>query len=115
MLKHFGKVFGSCVLTSIMKILYEWNNSRKKNCNNVTKKPYQITEDVLEAAVNKIQLNKATGWDLITGFWYKKFDFYKPTLTYLFEKMFKGEGELPIWLNTASTILLPKNNDIQKS
>ena len=48
---------------------------------------------------------------LIAGSWYKNFDFYKPTLTYLFEKTFKGEGELPIWLTTASTVLLPKNND----
>ena len=25
--------------------------------------------------------------------------------------MFKGEGEIPIWLTTTSTVLLPKNND----
>ena len=84
---------------------------KKEYCNNVTTKTYQITEDILETAVNKIQPNKAPGRDLIAGFWYKNFDFYKPTLTYLFEKTFKGEGELPIWLTTASTVLLPKNND----
>ena len=84
---------------------------KKEYCNNVTTKTYQITEDILETAVNKIQPNKAPGWDLIAGFWYKNFDFYKPTLTYLFGKTFKGEGELPIWLATASTVLLPKNND----
>ena len=61
-----------------------------------------------ETAVNKIQPNKAPGQDLIAGFWYKNFDFYKPALTYLFEKTFKGKGDLLIWIITASTILLPK-------
>ena len=61
--------------------------------------------------MNKIQPNKAPGRDLTTGFWYRNFDFYKPALTYLFEKTFNGEGELSLWLTTASTVLLPKNND----
>ena len=69
---------------------------KKEYCNNVTTKTYQITEDILETAVNKIQPNKTPGRDLIAGFWYKNFDFYKPALTYLF-------GELPIWLTTASS------------
>ena len=29
----------------------------------------------------------------------------------MFENTFKGEGELPIWLTTASAVLLPKNNN----
>ena len=65
---------------------------KKEYCNNVTTKTYQITEDILETAVNKIQPNKASGRDLIIGFWYKNFDFYKPAITYLFEKTLKGEG-----------------------
>ena len=59
---------------------------KKEYCQTVTTKTYQITEDILETAVNKIQPNKAPGRDLIAGFWYKKIDFYKPTLIYLFEK-----------------------------
>ena len=69
--------------------------SQEKKLQQRKKKPYQITEDVLEAAVDKIQPNKALDRDLLTSFWYKKFDFYKPTLIYLFEKTLKGEGELP--------------------
>ena len=84
---------------------------KKEYCNNVKTKNYHITEDILETAMNKIQPNKVPGRDIITGFWYKNFNFYKPALTYLFEKRFKGEGELPIWLTTASTVLLSKNND----
>ena len=76
---------------------------KKEYSNNVRTKTYQITEDILQTAVNKIQPNKEPGRDLIAGFWYKNFDFYKPTLTYLFEKTFKVEGKLPIWLTTAST------------
>ena len=41
---------------------------KKEYCNNVTTKTYQITEDILETAVNKIHSNKAPGRDLIVGF-----------------------------------------------
>ena len=61
--------------------------------------------------MNKIPPNKVPGRDLIVGFWCKNFDFYKPTLTYLFEKTYKCEGEHPTWLTATSTDLLPKNND----
>ena len=78
---------------------------KKKYRNNVTTKAYQITEDILETAVNKIQPSKAPGRVLTAGFWYKNFDFCKPTQTCLFQKTFKGEGELPISLTTASAVL----------
>ena len=84
---------------------------KNEYCNSVTIKTYQIAEDILETAVKKTHPNKAPGRDLIVGFCYENFDFYKPKLTYLFEKTFKGEGELPIWLTTASTVLLPKISD----
>ena len=93
------ETFWKGIWESCSEVSYEntlWiKQVKKKNCNNVKKKPYQITEDVLEAAVDKIQPNKALDRDLLTSFWYKKFDFYKPTLIYLFEKTLKGEGELP--------------------
>ena len=41
---------------------------KKEYCNNVTTKTYQITEDILETAVKKIQPNKAPGRDLIADF-----------------------------------------------
>ena len=89
-----------------------WMKQRKKEyCNNVITKTYEITEDILETAVIKIQPNKAPVRDLIAGFWYRNFNFYKPGLTYLFQKTFKGERDLPIWLTTASIVLLAKNND----
>ena len=37
---------------------------KKEYCNKVTTKTYQITEDIIETAVNKIQPNKAPGRDL---------------------------------------------------
>ena len=69
---------------------------KKEYCNNIATKTYQITEDILETAVKKIHPNRAPGQDLIAGFWYENFDFYKPALTCL-KKTFKGEGELPIY------------------
>ena len=109
------EAFWKGIWESRSQVNYEntlWMKQLKKEyCNNVTTKTYQITEDILETAVNKIQPNKAPGRDLTTGFWYRNFDFYKPALTYLFEKTFNGEGELSLWLTTASTVLLPKNND----
>ena len=110
MLKHFGKVFGSHSQVNYENTLW-MTQLKKEYCNTVTTKTYQITEDIHETAVNKIQPNRALGRDLIAGFSYKNFYFYKPTLTRLFEKTFKSEGELPIWFTAASTVLPPKNND----
>ena len=56
---------------------------KKEYCNNTATKTNQITEDILETAVKKIHPNKAPGQDLIAGFWYENFDFYKPALTCL--------------------------------
>ena len=64
---------------------------KKEYCNNIATKTYQITEDIIETAVKKIHPNKAPGQDLIAGFWYKNFDFYKPALTCL-KKRLKEKG-----------------------
>ena len=107
-------IWESCSQVNYQNTLW-MKQLKKEYCNNVTTKTYHITEDILETAVNKIQPTKAPGLDLIAGFRYKNFDFYKPALTYLFEKTFNSERELPTWLTTASTALLPKNNDTHET
>ena len=69
------ETFWKGIWESRSQVNYEntlWMKQLKKEyCNNVTTKTYQITEDILETAVNKIQPNKAPGRDLIAGLWYK--------------------------------------------
>ena len=80
----------------------------REYCKNIINKEYNITLELVKKAINKMQLNKAPGRDLITACWYKKLTFYRPLLTKLFTESFKGELELPCWLTTASTVLQPK-------
>ena len=48
--------------------------------------------------LKKFQSGKATGTDLIVGFWYKNLMLYKADLLHIFEDIFKGHKELLLWL-----------------
>ena len=86
------------------------NVLNREYCENIIKKEYNTTLELVKIAINKMQPNKALGRDLINLCWYKKLTFYRSLLTNLFTQSFKGELELPCWLTTASTVLQPKNN-----
>ena len=84
---------------------------KSEYCINATQKEYTIDNVVLEQVLHKLPNSKSPGPDLITGFWYKNLTFYHNNLILLFEKSKNGEIDLPQWLTTARTILLPKNTD----
>ena len=82
-------------------------------CKNIKPKSCQITNTVLDAVISKIQNNKATGIDRITGFWYKPLHSYRHELALLFNKVFNGLIDTPEWLARELTRLLAKNDETE--
>ena len=76
-------------------------------------KLYQITTTVLDAAISKIQNNKAPGIDRITAFWYKSLHSYRHEPALLFNNEFSRLIDIPEWLAQALTRLFPKNIEIE--
>ena len=81
-------------------------------CSDVQPKLYEITQDTLKTAVNKIHLGKSPGRDLLIGYWCKKLTFYIEPSANSYQNKFEGSTTLPDWLTLAKTILLPKNEHI---
>ena len=78
-------------------------------CKNVKPESYQITTGILDAVILKIQNNEAPGIDGIIGFWYKSLRSCRNELTLVFN----GLLDIPDWLTTVLTRLLPKNNETE--
>ena len=66
---------------------------------------------IIDKAMKKLKLNKPSGRDMITGYWYKQLNFYKSGLIRLYHSTLGNDQVLPTWLSTAKTTLLPKNTD----
>ena len=71
----------------------------------------QFSRSTLDNAINKLQINKATGEDKITGFWNKKFNRYRDLLAKQFNAMLYQSQPSPNWLSTVCTVFLIKNTD----
>ena len=65
---------------------------------------------MLDKVIKKIQINKAPGSDLRSGYWYKNLTSYRDQLSVLFNQQFQFDL-LPTWLSAAHTVLLPKITD----
>ena len=84
---------------SSFKLGTPWFETLKsKYCKNATQKQYRITSETIGKVLKKFQSGKATGTDLIVGFWYKNLMLYKADLLHIFEDIFKGHKELLLWL-----------------
>ena len=70
---------------------------------------YEITNDTLKTAVNKIHLGKSLSRDLLIGYWLKKLTFYIEPLANLYQNIFEKPTTLPDWLTLVKTIFLLKN------
>ena len=57
----------------------------KTYCNNFTVTEYKIIRIILDKAIQKIQINKTPGNDLIIGYWYKHLTTYRDHLTEPFQ------------------------------
>ena len=80
-------------------------------CLNATQKLYEIDKMARGKATNKLKAKKAPARDMITGYWYKQLNFYRPDLTRLYKSTLVNDQVLPTWLSTAKTTLLPKITD----
>ena len=70
-LNSFGVTF------EVIKVIFNHNAEWLKlletsYCPNVIEKDYSIRTDAVKKAIQKLQLKKSPGPDLITGLWYKK-------------------------------------------
>ena len=84
-------------------------------CKDANQKEYIISNTVFEDVLSKLPNNKAPGPDRITGYWYKHLSFYRNHLITLYAKSMNGNIEIPKWLTTATTILLPKHIETQRA
>ena len=77
-----------------------------------TSNDYNISQSVLDHAINKSQISKATGEDKITDFWNEKINRFRDFLPKQFNAMLYQSHPLANWLSTAYTVFLPKNTDM---
>ena len=90
----------------------DWHEHLKDSyVSNVTSRNYVITNDIFNTVMSKMANNKAPGTDSITAFWIKKLTSVHPYLLSLLQKTGNGEIEVPEWLATSMTNILPKNAD----
>ena len=65
----------------------------------------------LNTDINKINLSKAPGRDLIIGFRQKKLDYYRENFVTLLQNTLNEENYLSDWSSLAKTTLTPKNEN----
>ena len=86
-----------------------------KYCTNI--QPCENSETTINGvndATCKLQDNKSRGNDLIVGYWYKHFTFYRNDLAALFNRTLNSIIEIPNWLAQAKTKLLPKSSGMKQ-
>ena len=59
---------------------------------------YSIDLKTLNTIIDKINPSKAPGRILISGFWYKKRDYYRESFVTLLQNTYDEEIDLPDWL-----------------
>lgn len=67
-----------------------------------------ISEADIERALKKMLNWKASGPDKLQNFWLKSFKAAHPQLARCFEKILRSPEELPSFLTTGVTFLIPK-------
>ena len=82
----------------------------KDYCKNVEPTKYELTFDVLNKIFNKAANNKALGRDRIVMYWLKKVTSAHRHFLNILISLKKNELEVPLWLSTTRTTLLPKNS-----
>jgi hypothetical protein len=80
-------------------------------CKNANQSNYEISSVIIEEVISKLHNNKAPGPDLIVGYWYKMLNFHRQSLCKLYKLTFIGDADVPNWLATARTQLIPKSTE----
>ena len=90
----------------------DWHAELKETyCINVNGKDYTITKEVLLKVLAKTPNNKAPGNDKLVAYWLKYLPALHPHLLNQLIQVKEEKIELPQWLVTSKTIILPKNNE----
>ena len=94
----------------------EWyRNLIETYCTNATTKQYKINKEVFDWVLKRLPNNKAPGRDMLVGFWMKNIKAIHLNLINLYDQVMRGELDIPQWMITSKTILLPKNTETDKA
>ena len=94
----------------------QWYQKLKESyCSDVVVKKYQLTEEVFKRVLLKMPNNKAPGPDKIISYWLKSITPLHQHLLFLLQKAVLSEVEIPDWLATSMTILLPKTTETNQA
>ena len=85
----------------------EWLNVLEKEyCHKIQPEDYNINTDTLQTAIKNS--TKSPGKDLIVGYWYKNFTFYRNDLAELYNDTFTGLIEILTWMAKAKLFFFLK-------
>ena len=76
---------------------------------------YKITSKLFSDVLKNMKNNGAPGHDLIRSYWIKKLHSTHSQLTKLIAELYEGDSQVPGWLATGKTILIPKNQDTRNA
>ena len=80
-------------------------------CKDAESKKYKITPTIFKEVIGKMKNNSAPGADLVVPLSMKKVSALHQPIIKVLEKVRTEDTDIPHWLATMRTILLPKNNN----
>ena len=69
-----------------------------------------ITQDILADCLRKLALWRAPGHDKLHGYWWKRLTSLHSYLRRAFQRVIDGHSDIPGWLTSGATTLLPKTS-----
>ena len=86
----------------------------KEYCMNVQPQKYEMTMEILNKIFNNAANNKAPGCDRIVMYWLKKLTSTHGYFLNILISLNRNEIQMPLWLSTTRTALLPKNSETNR-
>ena len=86
----------------------------KEYCMNVQPQKYEMTMEILSKIFNNAANNKAPGRDGIVMYWLKKLTSTHGYFLNILISLNRNEIQMPLWLSTTRTALLPKNSETNR-
>ena len=86
----------------------------KEYCMNVQPQKYEMTMEILSKIFNNAANNKAPGRDRIVMYWLKKLTSTHGYFLNILISLNRNEIQMPLWLSTTRTALLPKNSETNR-
>ena len=86
----------------------------KEYCMNIQPQKYEMTMEILSKIFNNAANNKAPGRDRIVMYWLKKLTSTHGYFLNILISLNRNEIQMPLWLSTTRTALLPKNSETNR-